>query len=185
MVLTCNSPQKEIDAIVKQYPQITDIVTSGNGDIPPAQPAVVPGTKTLVLETGHKGMYALALGIYDDPKEPLRYQRIPLDARFGDNEAIANIFALYQDQLASLGLQKLGVRAAPHPTGRGLFAGSAACGQCHTQAYKVWIETPHAKAMKTLEDGTPPGSSIPSALAAMPRAGNRRSITRTLAATKT
>jgi len=156
MVLTCNSPQKEIDAIVKQYPQITDIVTSGNGDIPPAQPAVVPGTKTLVLETGHKGMYALALGIYDDPKEPLRYQRIPLDARFGDNEAIANIFALYQDQLASLGLQKLGVRAAPHPTGRGLFAGSEACGKCHTQAYKVWIETPHAKAMKTLEDGTPP-----------------------------
>jgi hypothetical protein len=156
IVLTCNSPQKEIDAIAKQYPLITDIVTSGNGDIPPAQPAVVPGTKTLVLETGHKGMYALALGIFDDPKEPVRYQRIPLDVRFGDNEAIANIFALYQDQLANLGLQKLGVRAAPHPTGRGLFAGSAACGQCHTQAYKVWLDTPHAKAMKTLEEGTPP-----------------------------
>ncbi len=155
IVLTCNSPQKEIDAIVKQYPLITDIVTSGNGDIPPAQPAVVPGTKTLVLETGHKGMYALALGIYDDPTEPLRYQRIPLDARFGDNEDIAKIFSLYQEQLASLGLQKLGVRAAPHPTGRGLFTGSEACGKCHTQAYKVWKDTPHAKAMTTLVDGTP------------------------------
>jgi hypothetical protein len=156
IVLTYGSTQKEIDALVKQYPAITDIVTSGNGDIPPAQPAVVPGTKTLVLETGHKGMYALALGIYDDPKEPLRYQRIPLDARFGDNEAIAKIFAKYQDTLANLGLQQLGVRAAPHPTGRGLFAGSKSCGECHKKAYAVWENTPHAKAMKTLEDGTPP-----------------------------
>jgi hypothetical protein len=156
IVLTYSSTQKEIEAIVKQYPLITDIVTSGNGDIPPADTAFVPGTKTLLLETGHKGMYALALGFFDNPQQPVRYQRIPLDARFGDNAAIAKIFALYQDQLATLGLEKLGVRPAPHPTGRGLFTGSEACGKCHTQAYKVWKDTPHATAMKTLVDGTPP-----------------------------
>jgi hypothetical protein len=161
IVLTYGSTQKEIEAIVKQYPLITDIVTSGNGDIPPADPAVVPGTKTLQLETGHKGMYALVLGLYDDPQQPVRYQRVPLDARFGDNVAIAKIFALYQEQLATLGLQKLGVRAAPHPTGRGLFTGSEACGKCHTQAYNVWKNTTHATAMTTLEEGTPPRQHDP------------------------
>ncbi len=156
IVLTYSSTQKEIEAIVKQYPQITDIVTSGNGDIPPAEPNLVPGTKTLILETGHKGMYALALGIFDDPQQPVRYQRIPLDARFGDNESIAKIFALYQQQLGDYGLKNLGVRAAPHPSGRGLFVGSETCGDCHTKAYAVWEKTPHAKAMDTLVNGTPP-----------------------------
>lgn len=156
IVLTYSSPQKEIEAIVKQFPLITDIVTSGNGDIPPAEPSFVPGTRTLQLETGHKGMYALALGIFDNPQQPVRYQRIPLDARFGDNEAISKIFALYQDQLATLGLEKLGVRPAPHPTGRGLFVGSETCGDCHTTAYAIWSKTPHAKGMTTLVNGTPP-----------------------------
>jgi hypothetical protein len=101
-------------------------------------------------------MYALAIAIFDDPQQPVRYQRIPLDARFGDNEAIAKIFANYQDKLGNLGLHKLGVRAAPHPTGRGLFVGSEACGKCHTQAYKIWQGTTHATAMNTLVNGNPP-----------------------------
>ncbi len=157
IVLTYSSSSSEIEALAKAHPQITAFVTSGNGDDPPAQPSIVPGTKnTLLLETGHKGMYAVALGIFDDPQKPLEYQRIPLDARFGDDDRIARIFADYQKQLEDLGLQKLGVRAAPHPTGRGLFAGSSECGNCHTKAYEIWLKTPHATAMKTLVNGTPP-----------------------------
>jgi hypothetical protein len=161
IVLTYNSSSAEIESLAKAVPQITDIVTCGNGDIPPLTESLVPGTKTLFLETGHKGMYAIALGIFDDPQQPLRYQRVPLDARFGDNDAIARTFADYQKKLEDIGLQKLVVRAVQHPSGRGLFVGSQECGKCHTQAYKTWLETPHAKAMETLITGTPPRQHDP------------------------
>ncbi len=91
VILFANSDSKEAELLGKQFPQFTDVVCGGVGDVPPQEPRVIPGTKTNLLETGHKGMYVVALGIFDDPKEPLRYQSVPLDARFGDSDEIGKI----------------------------------------------------------------------------------------------
>ncbi|MGC4006799.1 MAG: hypothetical protein QM811_28200 [Pirellulales bacterium] len=130
MILLTSGDAKEAKKIAETYPKFTDIVIAGPGDNPPAEPKTIEGTKTLLLETGHKGMYALALGMYDDAAGTVLYQRIPLDARFGDAEAIAKVFAKYQSQLEGHGLKGLGVKATPNPTGRGAYVGSKACGAC-------------------------------------------------------
>jgi hypothetical protein len=44
-----------------------------------------------------------------------------------------------------LGLEGLGLKPIPHPSGR-KFVGSAKCGECHTTAYQIWQGTPHVDA---------------------------------------
>jgi hypothetical protein len=55
----------------------------------------------------------------------------------------------YQEQLKALGLEGLGVKPLPHPTGR-QFVGSETCGECHVEEYEIWEKTPHAHAMDSL-----------------------------------
>ena len=51
---------------------------------PPHLLKTLDGQKTAFVEVGHKGKYAIVLGLYDNAKEPWRYRRVPLDARFAD-----------------------------------------------------------------------------------------------------
>ncbi len=48
----------------------------------------------------------------------MRYQRTPLDGRFHDSSDMLQLLASYQDQLKTAGLEGLGVRPIPHPSGR-------------------------------------------------------------------
>ena len=65
------------------------------------------------------------------------------------------LLADYQEQLKDFGLEDLGIKAQPHPSGR-RFVGSDRCGDCHTKAYEIWTKTPHAHATVSLV--TPPNS---------------------------
>jgi hypothetical protein len=56
--------------------------------------------------------------------------------------------------LETVGLDGLGLSPQAHPSGR-KFIGSATCGDCHSKAYDVWKNTPHAHATQTLVDLTP------------------------------
>jgi len=165
LVLLFNGDEKDAVELIKKFPQqFTDVVVTGGADEPPAQVRLVPGTRTLLIETGHKGMYAVALGIFNDARQPLRYQRVPLDARFGDSDELKKQLADYQDQLRDLGLKGLGLdKSPPHPTGRA-FVGSQVCGDCHTKAYAIWSKTPHAHATETLVNLDPPRHFDPECL---------------------
>src|SRR5262249_54243416 len=109
LVLLSHATIAESQALAKKFPQFNVVVSAGGADVPPAEAAIVPGTKTRLIEVGHKGMYAIALGLYDDPNQ-VRYERVPLDTRFGDSKRMIQRLAGLQDQLKSLGLEGLGIK---------------------------------------------------------------------------
>ena len=161
VLLSWASPE-ETKRLAAAYPQFDIVVTAGGADEPPAELPELPSGARLV-ELGHKGMYAVAVGFSADPATPIRSQRVPLDARWGEADDMIAILATYQQKLEMLGLDGLGIVPIMHPTGR-RFAGSAACGECHAEAFEVWENTGHATALTTLEEATPRRDSDPECL---------------------
>jgi hypothetical protein len=128
------------------------VVTAGGADEPPPRAAKIPGGGQLI-EVGHKGMYAVVLGYYDDLKKP-RYQRVALDSRYKNSSAMKQLMTVYQDQLRDLGWPGLGVTPRIHE--RGQFAGVDSCKKCHKSAYAVWEKSKHAHSTMSLLKADPP-----------------------------
>ncbi|HEY1067503.1 MAG TPA: hypothetical protein VGE52_15380, partial [Pirellulales bacterium] len=126
LVLLSHAPRDESLALAKKFPDFNVVVTAGGADEPPFEPKQLDGSKTLLIEVGHKGMYASVIGVYADAKQPWRYQRVPLDARFAESDSMVALMRSYQEQLETVGLEGLGVKPLPHPSGR-TFIGSQAC----------------------------------------------------------
>jgi hypothetical protein len=153
-VLLTYASLKETNQLAKEFPLFDAVVTAGGPDEPPYEPEQAEGAESLLIEVGHKGMYAIVLGLYDDEETPVRYQRVPLDSRFKDSPEMDALMVDYQDQLKQLGWEGLGLKPATHP--RGKFVGSKACAACHEAEYDVWKDTPHAHATETLTKVKPP-----------------------------
>jgi len=136
----------------RQFPDFQVVVVSGGPSdpaAPPYQPPRVEGSDALLVFCGIKGMHVGVVGIFDDSAQPLRYERVVLDARYEDSPEMLQLLASYQDQLEALGLEALGLRPTPHPSGH-QFVGSEKCGECHPSAFAVWEESAHAHATQSL-----------------------------------
>jgi hypothetical protein len=153
-VLLVQGDLKEAAALGQKFPQFNIVAASVGAEEPPQRPKTIEGTHNLLVEPGHKGEYLIALGIYDDPKQPIRYQSVPLDSRFADAPEMQTKMVAYQHELESKGLKGLGLSGSSHPEGD--FAGSAACKDCHSQAWAVYEKTPHFHATETLMKKTSP-----------------------------
>jgi hypothetical protein len=155
-VLLAHATIEETKELAKQFPQFNLVVTSDGRDIPPLEPESLNGGKTRLIETAPKGMYVIVAGFYDDPQQPVRFQRVALDSRFPDSPEMKALMATYQDQLKQLGWRDLGIKSVSHPRTQdgdklsGQFAGAASCKECHPTAYGIWSKTKHAHATETL-----------------------------------
>ena len=138
----------ETRKLARQFPQFQVVVTSGGAEEPAFEPEVIEGTSTRLIQVGAKGMYVGVLGLFDDARNPLRFQRVPLDDRFADSAEMLQLLAAYQDQLRDAGLDML-VTPQVHPVG-GEFVGTESCAGCHTKAYEVWKNSDHAHATDSL-----------------------------------
>jgi hypothetical protein len=161
-VLLCFATPEETRALAAMHPQFDIVVTAGGADEPPLELPVLPGGAKLV-ELGHKGMFAVAIGFFASKDKPARAQRVPLDARWGESKDMIDLLGTYQQKLETLGLDGLGLVPIRHPSGR-RFAGSEACAECHQHAYDIWKETPHATALTTLEEQKPRRDGDPECL---------------------
>lgn len=161
ILLSYGMPQ-ESAKLAARYKDFQVVVTAGGADEPPLQAQRLRETGQLFLEVGHKGMYAVAIGWFADRKVPMRYQVVPLDARFADAPEMHKLLVEYQYQLQQAGWEGLGLQPALHPRTKGRaelagwYAGSQACGDCHPRAYEKWQSTPHAHATETLANLDPP-----------------------------
>ena len=170
-VLLAFATPEETKKLAARYPQFDFVVTAGGAEEPPAQPEKLPSHRAAgkppvdrhLLELGHKGMFAVVIGLFDDAAQPIRSQRVPLDARWGEAEEMIRLLAGYQAQLETLGLTGLGLTPGRHPTGR-RFAGSASCAECPTSSFEVWTNSGHAEALTTLETQTPRRDGDPECL---------------------
>ena len=148
-LLLCYGSLEESRQLAKKFPQFQVVVTAGGSGPPTFEPEVVEPARNLLIQVGPKGMYAGALGVFPGAKVPLRYQRISLSSRFQDSTEMLGQLKSYQAELQRTGLTGLGLRPIAHPSNRN-FTGSQVCGECHTKAYEIWKETPHAWATDSL-----------------------------------
>ncbi len=162
LILLAHATPSESEELARRFPDFNIVVTAGGAEEPPHLLKRLDDGKTIFVEVGHKGKYAIVLGLYDDAKEPWRYQRVPLDARFPDSPEMQKMMVAYQGQLEELGFSGLGLRPKTHPRtaaaipASGEFVGSAKCGECHKTAYGIWSKTKHAQATQSLATATPP-----------------------------
>jgi hypothetical protein len=166
-VLLAHAEPAEAKELARKFPDFNWVTTAHGADEPPSEPAKLDGSKGLLIEVGHKGMYVVAIGLYKNRTPSFRYQRVPLDHRFADAPAIHKLHVEYQDQLKQTveqsGWTELGLKAAAHVSGR-KFAGSKACAECHAEATKVFVNTPHSHATDTLVKLDPPRHFDPECL---------------------
>ncbi|NUQ61959.1 MAG: hypothetical protein HUU20_05700 [Pirellulales bacterium] len=163
LLLLAHATKEESIELARQFPDFDLVVTSGGPPEPPAKAATIEGTDTLLIEVGEKGMNAVVVGFYSDPQNPIRYQRVPLDARFPNSPDMRMLMEAYQDELKRLGLAGLGIREVPHPQKdlNGEFAGSEECRDCHKPSYEVWKASGHSRAWQTLVQLDPPRNFDP------------------------
>ena len=157
MVLISHASLEESRSIAKAVPDFSLIITTGGFGEPAFQPEKIAGTSCQMVQVGIKGMYTGLFGVFDDPKQPFRYQRIALSSQFEDSPRVAELFGKYQDELKVVSFDGLGKRPMTHPTTRE-FVGSEKCGECHTTAFEIWKNTPHAHATDSIVE--PPERSI-------------------------
>ncbi|RIK77398.1 MAG: hypothetical protein DCC67_12735 [Planctomycetota bacterium] len=162
-VLLVHGDSAEATALARQFPQFQIVAAAGGAEEPPKQPRRIEGSQAILLEPGHKGMYVLVLGVFDDPQQPVRYQRVPLDHRFADSPEMQAKLVAYQRELETLGWNGLGLTGLVHPDGD--FAGSPACADCHAKAWEVWQRTKHHHAFETLAELDPPRQFDPECIA--------------------
>ncbi len=152
-VLLAHASRGESLSLAQAVPHFDLVVTAGGGETPPLEPESIGDGLSQLVWVGAKGMYALVVGYYPDQPQRWRYERVALDARFADARPMLDLLAAYQHQLERLGLEGLGLKPLPHPSGRE-FVGSQICGDCHTKAYAVWKDTPHAHATESIAHPT-------------------------------
>lgn len=148
-ILLAHASIDESIQFAQRVPHFDLVVTAGGAGEPTRVAERIPETESVIVQVGTKGMYVGVLGIFDDPQQPLRYQRIPLDDRFADSPEMLKLLASYQQQLRAAGLEGLGIKPIPHPSGH-QFVGSEACADCHDSEYEVWKKTTHSHALDSL-----------------------------------
>lgn len=146
-VLTFYGEDSAARELVRQVDGFDLVVVAGGYGEPTYQPEDIDGSSTKMILTGNKGMYVGLVGLYED--DSMKYARVPLTDEFKDEPKMRKLMAEYQDQLRDLGLENLGLKAIPHPTGR-KFIGSKACGECHTNAFNIWQGSAHFDATEHL-----------------------------------
>jgi hypothetical protein len=148
-VLLAHAPLEEARKLAQEVPVFDLVVASGETSLPSRELETIEGAKARVIQVGQKAMHAGVVGIFDDDQTPLRYESVPLDAKLADSPEMLKLLADYQEQLKELGFEGLSIKTQPHPSGR-KFVGSEKCGECHTEAFKKWSETPHSHATDSL-----------------------------------
>ncbi|HUP77752.1 MAG TPA: multiheme c-type cytochrome [Pirellula sp.] len=148
-VLISHASLEETREIAKAVPSFSLVITSGGYGEPTFQPEQIAGTSSLMVQAGTKGMYTGLFGVFDNPKQPFQYQRVALSSQFEDSPRVTELFGKYQDELKAVTIEGLGKRPMTHPTTRE-FVGSEKCGECHTIAFEIWKDTPHAHATDTI-----------------------------------
>jgi hypothetical protein len=161
-VLMVQSEVENCRELAKQFPNFNLLVTSGGAGDPTMMPEEIKvgNHMTSMIQVGVKGMYVGLVGIdFAGAAPTIKYQRVPLDARFKDPDEIKKIFLAYQNELKTLWQNGLldDIKPRLHPSGH-KFVGSAVCEDCHDVEYDIWLDGiqgnggPHARATADLTD---------------------------------
>ena len=71
-ILLAHATPEESRALAEKFHDFDIVVSAGGAEEPPHELRRVDGQKTVFIEVGHKGKYAIVLGLYDNPQQPWR-----------------------------------------------------------------------------------------------------------------
>jgi hypothetical protein len=163
-ILLWHGNQQEAEQIARQHPDFDLIIYAHGGD-GPLQPKQVGKTRLVFSGTDAKfvglaylqrsaGDAASSLnggdGSTATPYTIARVEHVRLTEDFKDDPEAIQIKLGY---LARVDAEALLLQMPRRPTLNGdTFAGSRACRPCHSDDYRIWERSKHAKAMQTLVD---------------------------------
>lgn len=157
LVLIAHAQRDETKELAAKFPQFDLIVSAGGPEDPDPRPQTIG--KTLLVFPGQKGKNVAVVGLFPgNTEQRLRYELVALDeVRFKETESIRDQMRVYQETLTVHNLVA-NEPAIEDPRNAELsvanpFVGAQVCGECHTQAYKKWKETGHAKATQSIKTG--------------------------------
>lgn len=159
-VLMVQGPQELAKRLATEFPGFDLVVMTSPFPDPPDKPEMVNDGKTWLVTAGKKGMYVGVLGLYLDPKQKFRYQRVELNKRYdkyrneGDAAAIRKLIGDdFQETLKTVGVlqsyPRLPYALANVPAGA-TFVGAESCRDCHRKIYEHWESTKHSHAYEAL-----------------------------------
>ncbi len=95
-VLVFQTPEME-EAVLyaKRYPIFDLIIATVSAGEPTMLPELIKvgDHTTQIIQVGIKGMFVGVIGYYEhDGKKELKYERVPLDARFKDSKQVEKVF---------------------------------------------------------------------------------------------
>ena len=160
MVLIVHGSEAETARMAAAFPEFDILITGDSPTEPPAEPKKTPNGQ-FMIEVGEKGKFCVVLGLYDDAKEPIRYQRVALDSRYQQSEEVHLLLSGYQEILKGIITSKgykglgLGEIESPHHALLGDFVGSAKCESCHEESYRTWRKNRHSTAWNSLSTDPP------------------------------
>ncbi len=148
--------------LAKRFPVFNVLVTAGGAGDPTLHPEVIKAGNhsTSMIQVGVKGMYVGLVGVFaGDAENPMRYERVELDHRYEDSDAIKRVFKAYQAELKDRWIAGTlaDIRPREHPSGH-KFVGSDACADCHGEEYDIWKDGvdgdwgPHSEATEDLAE---------------------------------
>lgn len=150
-IMLAQATVKESVELAKEFPQFDIILTArGVGDPDPnAQPQKVGNT--LIVEAGRKGKHVGVLGVYrENDRLSFRFKLVSLERdNFEDTRSMIDLMQKYQTRLKDDKIVLVDGVSAPHPS-QAKFVGADKCGECHTEAFRIWKDTPHAHALESL-----------------------------------
>lgn len=162
MILVVAASTEQCRLLAREFPQFDLLITTDCGGEPTLEPEQIPTSRGSLpmVQVGIKGMYLGLVGFYFDQTGPrIRYERVPLDARFDDSEQMKQVFISYQNDLKRLWQSGnfSDIKPQPHPSGN-RFVGSEVCADCHGREYEIWEDGnsgeggPHKHATASLVD---------------------------------
>jgi len=137
---------KDIDGI--------DVVLVGHGGRRVKTPQSIGNA--IMAEAGSQGKYVGRVDLTYDREEKkitdFSGKLIPLDSKVADDEKMQKLYSSYQEQVKDLVKKEAKGRKETTGTQPSNYMGAVWCRSCHTDIYKAWNGTPHAKAFFTLRE---------------------------------
>ena len=152
-VLLVQGPPELAKALAAKLPGFEVVVATSKFDTPDAEPERLNGGKTMLVTVGTKGKHVGVIGVYDDPNQRFRYQRVSLIER--DTPSAEPMRKLIDNDFQEMLKQAAVVENFPRRNYAGgipgsTFIGAETCKTCHPVTYAKWAATKHAHAFESI-----------------------------------
>jgi hypothetical protein len=157
-VLMVQGPPELARRLALQFPGFDLVVSTHPFPDPPDKPEILNDGKTWLVTTGRKGMYVGVVGLFLDPKEKFRYQRVELNKRYDQYlESASSMRELIGDEFQKTLKDMQVLETYPRlpyalfnaPAGAS-FVGAESCRDCHPKTFAHWQSTKHAQGYEPL-----------------------------------